>query len=229
MSHHPDSSATTAPTANEDELEVSEPRFGPSRTRRPPAADPLPEGATITTRTREPDEDDLELGDGDGWADDEPAAKRQRSSQGFTREPTEAELAPLEDLLGVLVGFASMIVSIVRHRRRPELPPHVWMANEGDKAAIGGPLARIAARRAPAGVGGSSDLTDGIGAAIGTAGYVIGNLEQEAMFYGGDELDVHEPDLGTPAPEPPHEPPPADPTPPPAAPQPGPPFSGLRQ
>ena len=80
--------------------------------------------------------------------------------------------------------MASLGIRWARSRRR-QLPDGVWVADEEDAAAIGAPLARIAARRSPISGEGSADMIDGLEVLVGSTGYVMKNLEREAESADG--------------------------------------------
>lgn len=61
-------------------------------------------------------------------------------------------------------------------------PNDVWLADDDDHKYIAVPLANIAARRAPAGLGEDSDLGDLIVASIATGGYAVKNLQRRGQL-----------------------------------------------
>jgi hypothetical protein len=81
-----------------------------------------------------------------------------------------------------LVGALSRGIRWWRSRRRPWLDRSIWLATEDEQRAIGGPLGRIAVRRAPVGTLASDDVVDGISAALATTKYALdhGQAEDEA-------------------------------------------------
>lgn len=76
--------------------------------------------------------------------------------------------------------MVAMGVRWLRSRRRPNLHPHAWIADDDDQAAIGDPLARIIGRRAPAGTGAAGDVVDGLEAGAATAAFALRSLQLEA-------------------------------------------------
>lgn len=58
----------------------------------------------------------------------------------------------------------------------------LWLASEDDAAAIGDPLAAIAARRAPVGLGGANDLGDALAALFGLIGYGMRHLMAHRQY-----------------------------------------------
>ncbi|MCU1449326.1 MAG: hypothetical protein JWP02_1496 [Acidimicrobiales bacterium] len=106
---------------------------------------------------------------------DEPiptSSSRGGRSRGYILDP-----ATFLEPIGALVGLASLGVHAARRA-----PDGLWIADEEDVDNIAAPLARIAARHAPMGMGEASDLADGIAAAIGVTNYAIKNIQREATF-----------------------------------------------
>jgi hypothetical protein len=107
------------------------------------------------------------------------------SSPASTPELDPLEVAGYRDLIsklaGELVGLVTEGVRWWRARRRPWLPPHVWVATDDDEAAIGGPLGRLAARHAPVSGAGSEDLVDGVTLVMSTGRYGLRNFREEDL------------------------------------------------
>jgi hypothetical protein len=176
------SSPGSTPSQSDDELipELAEPgwKTPPARAADQPL-DPIPDPN----------------GDQGGATDDELdelGPPITSTTAGGPSSPTSIELPGLEELAATLVGLASILIRIVRTRRRA-LPDGVWIADEQDQAAIGGPLARIAARHAPAGAGPSGDMVDGLGVLVATTGYAMKGMAYEAEV---DQANLQMPDLG---------------------------------
>lgn len=173
-------------TPPDEQLLVAPPGFAPLPPKR---TDP-----TTTTRLLTPEDLDLDL-DPDplgGWDDDErPDEKSSPASTttgGSSPASTPGDPADFEELAGTVVGIASLIVRFARTRRRV-LPDQVWMADEGDMARIGAPLARLAARHSPISGGEAGDVGDVLAITAGTAVYALNNLQAEAE-HGGPILDL---------------------------------------
>lgn len=175
-------SSSPTPTGDLDEdLAVDLPGF---KTPPSPGPDPLnPAATTVTTPA-----DSNPGGESDGEHDG-PSELGQTTSKTPTGQSSRASSEPipgLQEIIGALVGVASMLVRALRTRQR-ELPPAVWIADEEDQAAIAGPLARLASRHTPAGDVGE-DAVDGIAVLIGTTNYVMKGMQAEATP--GPVLDV---------------------------------------
>jgi hypothetical protein len=168
------SPGSTSPTTDLDDDLTDLPGFGPSQSR--PTSDPLdPETTTITEPSLP-----------DGWMVDENgvlnavAGPSRASTPTSGRSPAStAELAKsFAEITHLLVGLVSLAVRFVRTRRQ-HLPDEVWIADKHDQAAIGDPLARIAARHSPLESGDTTDVADGLMATVGIAGYAVKNLTLE--------------------------------------------------
>lgn len=180
----PDSPTPTSPPVEEDPQLVDLPGFQHLPPSPPP--DPL-DPTTTTTGTTPPASPPVD--DDDGWDDDEVvgAAHRPAATPSSRASTDWRDLAPLTE---ALVGVASMLVRWVRSRRRM-LAEGVWIADEEDQAAIGQPLARIAARRSPITGEGAADTADGLTLLVGTASYAMKNLQAEVAL--ADLAAVDEP------------------------------------
>ncbi|MGI8685115.1 MAG: hypothetical protein ACR2MO_08535 [Acidimicrobiales bacterium] len=149
----------------------------------PPPTDPLEPTTTVTTGERLEDA-----------FDDEPADSPTLSSTTSRVTPSRVFTTDaFAELLGLGLGMGTMVV----HHRLSPGDNLVWIADEEDTAAICVPLSRIIARRVSIADGAVSDLSDGIGATVGMAGYVMKNwrrqaeerawLQQQAQNAAGDE------------------------------------------
>ncbi len=160
-------------------LAATVPGFAPIPTPDPPA-DP----ATPATSTTEEDSPRHLLGDrasSSGRDNGGPTAGEKGSPDRTTSSPAStADPLAFVELARTVVGLASLLVRLWRQRRIPGLPPKAWLADDEDQAAIGDPLARIAARHTPLTGEGSSDVVDGLGVLVGTAGYTLKGLDVEA-------------------------------------------------
>jgi hypothetical protein len=167
----------------DDDQLVDLPGFAPPTTTGP---DPLdPETTTITGPTADPLEDPTS-GLEDGWPgdeSDEPTFSPGSTPTSGRSRASTADWRDFAELTGTLVALASVGVRFARTRRR-QLPEGVWMADEDDQAAIGVPLARIAARHSPLEGGDSSDVVDGLVAMVGVAGYAVKNIDAEHRTAG---------------------------------------------
>lgn len=132
--------------------------------------DPLAPDAILETSPWIDPEDDDDRGE-----EASPKSSGPKSSPASTVDP--ALLAG--EVVKPLIFMASAIIRLVRRRRRPNIGPEVWLADEQDQSAIGDPLARMAARRIPDEVGPATDAMDIFGVGIGVAGYTLKNLADE--------------------------------------------------
>jgi hypothetical protein len=113
---------------------------------------------------------------------------------------------------GVLAGMA--VVHRIQLRRRQGLDTGAWHPQPEPAADIAAPLARIAERHAPAGVGATGDLGDVIEAGSAAITWSVTEAAKEAAFFEG----AHAGAVPTrEAPEPAPAPPSADVAPPQAA------------
>lgn len=188
----PDSDLTQSPPSQG--LAVASPGFAPRRSTRP-TSDPLGAETTIDPPTTTPTDDE---GQADDLGDDAYSDATDESTSTTTRDagPSRASTPDLgfvkllTQLCEVLVGGISVLVRQGRQRGRPyELPPGVWLADDEDRAAIGGSLARIAARHAPMSGEGSDDVIDGFTALVGTANYAMKGMAGEAPYSGPIDPD----------------------------------------
>lgn len=160
------------PKTTDDDL-VDLPGFAPSPTSTP-TADPLDPETTSTTELPPVNEwDDEQLGGNEGPT----SSKASTGTAGPSRAST-ADWRDFRELIHTIVALGSVVVRFARTRRR-NLPDHIWLADEQDQAAIGDPLARIAARHSPL-EGGDGDTIDGLMVIAGGAGYVVKNVLEEA-------------------------------------------------
>jgi hypothetical protein len=198
----PNQSAPSDSSSNEPAPEVVAPIPG-FRAPPPPLTDP-PAATTTSTRATDsqPGEDGGPGYGPDGTGERPPTTSTTADGQSSPTSTSPVDLPGLDELARTLVGLASLIVRVVRGRRR-HLPDGVWIADEDDQQAIGDPLARIAERHMPAGQGPTGDTVDGLCALVATAGYTMKGLTAEAE---ADQADKVMPDLGL---EQPDEPGPA--------------------
>lgn len=171
---------------DEQHLEAMAPGFLQPASPRP--SDPLDlEQSRVT-----PPETDSELEEDelDAWPEyselDEPDdATSSRNAQPPTSSPAStADPSLFVDLTRTAVGIASLGIGWLRARQRhaPAIAG-AWIADEQDQAAIGDPLARIAARRVPAVAGAANpDVADGIEAVMGTVNYGLRHFDAEAQM-----------------------------------------------
>lgn len=172
----PPSSTTTSPGSTpspsdvDENLIVTEPGWLPTTERTPDQ--PL---ETIPAE-----------GPSDGWDGEsvdelEPPSEPTTSRTGTGQSSlASSDIPGLAEIARTLVGLASMLVRTLRTARNPELPPHVWIADEDDMAAMGDPLARIAARHTPVGKGPTGDMVDGLGVLVGATNYALKGVAGEA-------------------------------------------------
>lgn len=167
----PTTTPGSSPSPSDEEDLAAMPGFSPMTSRGP---DPLDPGATTSSPTSSDDDDP-----GD-WADADVEVGPPGTSP-TAGGPSRASIDPadLEGITRTLVGMASLIVRWVRARRRPGMHPAVWIATEEQQAAIGDPLARIAARHAPIGGEGSADVVDAMETMVATTDYVVTHLPLE--------------------------------------------------
>lgn len=169
--------ASPSPTTSDLEEELADlPGFAPSPTPRGP--DPLDPTATTTGTTTGPITEEEWLAGGSS-GEDEAEPRRDSETPRIGSSKASTDWRDLVPLTSTLVAMTSLAVRWIRARRRP-LAEGVWIADEDDAAAIGAPLARIAARRSPISGEGSADMIDGLEVLVGSTGYVMKNLEREA-------------------------------------------------
>lgn len=187
---NPASTSPLPPNPDDNELLATMPGFLPPPSPRGP--DPLdPEQTTI--RPSLDDDEDLE-----GSSDDEfdERSSATHSPQAPTPSPASTDPALLLELAHTVVGIASIGVGWLRARRHGPAIAKAWIADEADQANIGDPLARIAARRIPAGVGHAApDVVDGIDALMGTVNYGVSHAKAEAelittLVTGADDAET---------------------------------------
>lgn len=196
----------STPTPDPDPLRATVPGFrAPPST---PGPDPLdPTASTITTPSAT---STTSTGAEDGaGSSNGPGPDGPHAGEPLSNGPTKSSRASTPDPLAfveiarTLVALVSMAVAAARRRRRPHMPPAAWIATPVDQAAIGDPLARIAARHAPIGDGDeANDVIDGLTAMVGAAGYVVGGVQAEALIEVPDAIDVDVVDGPTPGPGP---------------------------
>lgn len=170
----------------------------PSSTTKSPGSTPSPiddenlivtEPGWLPTTERTPDQP-LETipakSPSDGWDGEsvdglEPPSEATTSRTGTGQSSlASSDIPGLAEIARTLVGLASMLVRTLRAARNPELPPHVWIADDDDMAAMGDPLARIAARHTPVGKGPTGDMVDGLGVLVGATTYALKGIGGEA-------------------------------------------------
>lgn len=154
--------------------------------------DPLPEGATTTgPATASPrDEDDFFDDDPAGPASPPPGSATTTGSSRASIDPASVKL--LAEVTHALVYSASLLVRLVRKRRRPGLSEGIWVANEEERAAMGDPLARIAARHSPLEGDDTGDVIDGMLVIAGATGYALNHASAEGAH--GPIADLTIPD-----------------------------------
>lgn len=177
------SDPTSPPSPEPTDQLVNLPRFGRQTGPRTAPGDPLPPGATTTSTTEPPPNSWDRPGQEEAfWAGveaDQEEARHQESAT--TTGSSRASTSDWRDFAGIthmLVVLISVGVRFVRTRRR-HLPEDVWVADDDDQAAIGDPIARIAARHSPLEGGDAGDVVDGLTAVVGVAGYAVKNLAAE--------------------------------------------------
>lgn len=169
-----------SPTSNDDEDLAPMPGFQP-------LASPPPDPAETTRIYPTINDDDAEA----GWADpDVEVGPRATSPTGSGSSRASTERLDPTDLQGMthaVVGMASMVIHWARARRRPNLHPSVWVADDEDQANIGDPMARLAARHAPIGGEASKDAIDVVEMMMGTTAYALKHLPNEALEFSPEE------------------------------------------
>lgn len=145
------------------------PAFGPARTM--PTNDPLDPATTIVS------EEDLTAAiDGDSWDGSDESDLLSSTTTATPSRASTADPAAFSELVAIPLRLAGMGLNA-------KLAPgtDIWMMDDSSVDGIAGPLGRIAARHAPLSSGKANDVTDGVEAAVAVAGYVVTNLQAQAI------------------------------------------------
>ena len=184
------SDQTESPTLDPEPTPEGAIRFAPSNRPQPaPPPQPAPTDpgpATEPIRSSGSNQRD-ELGDN--------AAKALRgavSGAGSSRASIEAAAGTLSPVLVAVLQGGGMVVHA---RRTPEGQRIVedpatkaqqialiWVPTTDEAEQVAGPLARIAARRMPEGIGEDSDIADAFGAVLAAGLFTIGQLLLERQW-----------------------------------------------
>lgn len=175
-----DPDSTTSPEGAPPEAEADLPGFAPSQRQKLDPLDPEqttveipPSSATSPEPEYDPDQplgeqlddDELDEAERQGWLSRlDPRNRRHSSTASTEPDPVVADM--LEQLAGLGLAMASLGLNRTIGRGNG-----AWIMHDEEQTAIAAPLARIAARRVPAGDGVAGDVSDGIVAGMATAGY----------------------------------------------------------
>lgn len=187
------SDQTASPTLDREPTPEGAIRFAPSN-RPQPAPSPQPDPADLGPDPTEPapirssgPNPRGELGDN--------AAKALRgavSGAGSSRASIEAAAGTLSPVLVAVLQGGGMVVHT---RRTPEgqrivedpatkaqQVALIWVPTTDEAEQVAGPLARIAARRMPDGIGEDSDIADAFGAVLAAGLFTVGQLLLERQW-----------------------------------------------
>lgn len=114
----------------------------------------------------------------DGFSEADAAEATGLPPEPGRRTSTRASTEDVRTALRALVQLVLSLVTAILNRRLAPEGSDTWKADEEDMAAIGEPLAKIAARHIPASDVLVGDVADGIAAGVGTANYALKNLRR---------------------------------------------------
>jgi len=201
------SDQTENPTSGPSPTTTEALRFGPSKNPpRPPR--PLQAVGSVAEADQpqpEPTSDPLSTGTESTWPNRDVADHAEsalgRVAQGATssRASTRAAAAELAPMIGTALQAAGVLV----HERR--IPGGVretedglallWVPTNDEAQSMALPLARIAARHMPEGVGPDSDWGDALAFTMAAGGFAIGQVQTERTLRAAGAAPVAEPTL----------------------------------
>jgi hypothetical protein len=133
-----------------------------------------------------PGEDEGDLGGPWGPGSGDGGGRGDGTVPGSAAQPTTETTGSspgsiAEGVARLITTVLGMVTLFIHTWRTPGENP-VWFATGDELEGMAQPLARIASRRVPKGIGGSNDLTDGLEAGIAATAYAIRNRAAEQEY-----------------------------------------------